>query len=73
METEKYLNDDDVFTNGDWEGENLEDVADEVPEFLEWLLVKDTLEYDERERIQLALDKATTQLTRTTKPDTNTT
>ena len=46
METEKYLNDDDVFTNGDWEGENLEDVADEVPEFLEWLLVKDTLEYD---------------------------
>ena len=60
METEKYLNDDDVFINGDWEGESLEDVADEVPEFLQYLLGMETLEYEEREKIQLALDKATT-------------
>lgn len=56
MHIKKYLNEDDIFITGEFEGESLEDVAFDVPGFLEFLLTQDNLGYYEREKIEKMLE-----------------
>jgi hypothetical protein len=54
---QKYLNQDEQFINGYWKGENLEDVASEVPDYLEELLEDGDLSSTEEESIREALER----------------
>lgn len=49
------LNSDNKFTKGRFKGENLEDVMDEEPEYLTWLLENCQLSYSETLAIEEAL------------------
>ena len=56
MTPKKYLDQFEVFKTGQWEGETLEDVASEVPEYLENLLGMGELCHTEEEAIREALE-----------------
>lgn len=51
----KYLNSNKKFIKGYWKDENLEDVATEVPEYLEFLLSEKQLCFEEESAIKEAL------------------
>jgi len=51
-----YVDEDDVLLAGRFEGETLQDVADEEPSYLERVLETADLTFEERDQIQAALD-----------------
>jgi hypothetical protein len=53
---ERYIDPDtDRMTRGKWQGEDVDDVADEDSDYLKGLLAEDALLFDDRQRIEKAL------------------
>ena len=50
-----YVNEDQELLKGTYEGEPLSLVADEDPEYLQWLLEEGDIDAEDREAIQTAL------------------
>ncbi len=53
--TTSFLDADGLFTKGQFKGESLEDVADEEPSYIEYLLENDDLSSEDRDAFKEAL------------------
>jgi hypothetical protein len=50
-----FLDEEQIFIRGTWRGETLDLVADEVPDYIQYLLDECDLTYDEQELMEEAL------------------